>query len=64
MRREISLIKSLTKQSGLKRVEEKLSNRESGKKLKKKPERFKGKKYDKVLDTAQVRMLQVVSLLV
>jgi hypothetical protein len=35
MRREISLIKSLTKQSGLKRVEEKLSNRESGKKLKK-----------------------------
>lgn len=36
MRREISLIKSLTKQSGLKRVEEKLSNRESGGKLKKK----------------------------
>jgi hypothetical protein len=35
MRREISLIKSLTKQSGLKRVEEKLSNRESGKKFKK-----------------------------
>lgn len=44
MRREISLIKSLTKQSGLKRVEEKLSNRESGGKLKKKSERFKGKK--------------------
>lgn len=53
MRREISLIKSLTKQSGLKRVEEKLSNRESGGKLKKKKsERFKGKKYDKVLDSS------------